>query len=450
MDCAAGIFKKRVCRRFNKMRKDFSVKNYFVYAFRYWLVLVICAVVGLAAGMCYGILSKDKEEISYEGNIAVGGFATFFGDMANVSEGDVQRYNRTREDALNAMQSEQLKADLYRTIEKEWQDLSKLSGKKAQVAFYDAFSVRISGFYMYASFAQKKDGEANNAFSARVVDAYLTLAYEEARARIRSHMGGTASEDGALVVTQAQHKLPKTEDMGVGIMKSCAVGMALGFFAGFAAMLIMYAVDRRITSYGDIAVPTGQKLLGVEKTRVSNKVCPAIDCEMNEKNTLLVCGDEETSRRLSEVYATYARRAGHTTLLIDFSAGKQSDSFGDYLRGKALGECMADEGGIAVLYGDQSWPLMLKAEKPLEALKKTYGRIVICAPYYGDGALGVLCKISDKVVFAVNQSKTKTKDVYFMAQEMQYTDKAIGAAIDNAGKSFVGDSTYMATVDEEE
>ncbi len=437
------------------MNKEISVKNYFVYVVRYWLVIAICAVVGLGTGLLYAILSRTVEKTSFQGYITVGGVSTFFGDVGEVTEGQAAIYDKVKSNLFSAMTAYPLRVELYREVQNEWETLTKNTEnpQSAQKAFFESFGLWTDGISMYVSFTQEyttykvdKLRSEKDAFSEKIVNRYLELALVNAQA-VENYQ--TSPILDKLTSVQASEQLPSTEELGMGILKGCAVGLAGGAVGGLVILLAVWLIDRRITSYGDIAAMTGQRLFDVQKGKLSDKACPLIDCEMGGKNALLVTGTEETTQRLSELYASYTMHAGYKTLLLDFSRGKDSDTFGDYLGGKALGDCITDENGVAVLHGKNSWTAVLRESEKMDALKKEYGRLVICAPYYGDGSLGVLTSVTDKAVFAVDQGKMRRKDVLYMTQEMQRDEKYLGAAIENAGKSFVGGNTYVLVPAEE-
>ena len=197
--------------------------------------------------------------------------------------------------------------------------------------------------------------------------------------------------ESKLTITSATERVESTLD-GIGLLKGAVIGMAGGFIASMLAMLIAYCIDKRITSYGDIAEFTGRKLLGVSKGSVTNKVCPRIDCEMSGAQALAICGSEETAKRLSVLCGEYAVSAGHKTLRIDFSCGDgtEPDAFGAYVGGGKLSDCVKEENGVFVMNGTRSWALALGNEEKITELKKQFGRIVICAPYRDDGSVGVL------------------------------------------------------------
>lgn len=429
------------------MKKEFSFKNYVVYALRYWLVLAICAVVGLGAGLLYGILSDRDNGVVYEGNIAVAGISSFF-DSTTMEKETNETYNLIRSNAINAMIAEQVRADLFTQVQSEWMALKNYSASSlpaARKSFLSSLSVRQSGIYVYVSFSQQTAGDKENAFSEKAVNTYIELA-KDAAADIEKIF----TEGDKLIVTNAS-RVDSIESDSMGIFMSSIIGTVIGVVLGALAMLIVYLADRKITSYNDIASFTGRKLLSVGSGAASNKVCPRIDCEMDGKNMLLICGSEQTSRRVAEMYGEYAYAAGRNAVRVDFTRGdNDGDSFGEYMRGeKPLNDCITDENGVAVLKGNQSWALALTHEDKIESLKKQFGRVIMCAPYRGDGSLGVLAKVSDKVVYAIDQSALKAATVLDIAQELQSSDKAIGAVIEKTGKSFVGGSVYLEADEEE-
>ena len=63
--------------------------------------------------------------------------------------------------------------------------------------------------------------------------------------------------------------------------------------------------------------------------------------------------------------------------------------------------------------------------------------------------MGVLSKISDKTVFAVNQSKMRMPDMLGLVQEADAGEKAIGTVIEKTGRSFVGGNVYFIADEEE-
>ena len=437
------------------MRKEFSFKNYFIYAFRYWLIVAICAVLGLGAGLVSGIMLRDKEYVKYEGNVAISGVSSFFEDLSDKAEIPANLYNTIKSEALSVMRSQLVADKTYQHLGKEWRELEinkKLTVNEAKDKFYERLQVVDSSYYISVSFVQDK--KTNDGFSAKAVNTYLELAKAEAVRRepmLADRVGDSPETiDSKLIISLAEERVENTLD-GLGLLKGAVIGVVGGFVAAMIAMLIAYYIDKRITSYGDIAEVTGRKLLGVSKGSVSNKVCPRIDCEMSGAQVLAVCGNEETCRRLSELCGEYAASAGHKTLRIDFSCGDGSepDTFGAYVGGAKLSECLKEENGVFVMNGTRSWALALGNGDKIEELKKQYGRVVICAPYRDDGSVGVLSKISDKTVFAVNQSKMRMPDMLGLVQEADAGEKAIGTVIEKTGRSFVGGNVYFIADEEE-
>ncbi|MDE6397827.1 MAG: hypothetical protein K2L51_00740 [Clostridiales bacterium] len=438
------------------MKKEFTFKNYFLYVARYWLVTAIIAVVGLAAGVLYGILGRTENSVRYTGSITMLGLTSFTTEelrIPNDSNAEpVAVYNLIRAHAFSAMNATQVRYELYAQIRDEWMSFSankKSNEIDARDDFFNALDVREQGISLQVSFTQKED--ADKAFSQKAVTKYIELA-EQAAYDIETVLQSkpVGGEDGQtkLSVGTIEEETIRA-NAGIGVLKGALVGAVGGVILGLLVVLIMYFADRRINTYGDIAPFTGRKLLGVSSGTVSNKVCPRIDCEASDKTAVMICGDEDMCRRLTEMYGEYASAAERKTLRIDFSGKKDGDSFGDYMRGKELSACLADENGVSVLCGTQSWALALTYPEKIEALKKQFGRVIIAAPYRGDGSLGVLARVSDAIVYAVNQSTIKGMDVLNMAQEAQCDEKAVGAVLEKTGKSYVGGSVYIEYTEEE-
>ncbi len=426
------------------MKKELTLKNYVIYVCRYWLITAICVVVGLATMLFYGIFSKEAETTVYEGNITFGGISNFFNVDTNAGEGQTNLYNSIRSYALELMSAPQLQTDLYKEVSADWKALNgRMSDSSAQTAFYEAFAITRSNSYMYVSFSQVKGDEQHNAFAVRVVDRYLDLARESA-----IHYEKILEEEGKLVVTPATLQTVENSDESTGLLLNCVIGIAIGLVLGLVIMFVVYFADRRINSYGDIAQITGNRLLGIGKSATGNETCPQIDCAMGDDKTLVVCGSAAACGNVSNRFAAYSSGTGRKTLLMDFSR-RGEDALGAYLDGKSLDALVREENGVSVLCGGASWARANKERKRIEALKDAYERVVICAPYGGDGASAVLTAMSDKVVFALDQGAIRCRDVASIAQEAQAGYKAIGAVIDNAGKSFVGEKTYFAETEEE-
>ena len=436
------------------MRKEFTFRNYLVYALRYWLVTVIFAVAGLGGGILYGILSDDVETVTYRGNIVIGGIGVFVDDIKDLTDNPSALYGTIKDGAFDVMVK--VRDDIYDDFEKEWRELKynkKLSVTQAREKFYDALGVWTSGDYFYVEFTQEKtDDLANqNVFSERVVRNYIDTAYDKAMKHEPILARGTNTENKIAKTTVKE--LTATEDMDTGLIANGLVGAAVGLVAGLLIILAVYLADKRITSYGDIASLTGEKLYDVSRGAVTNKVCPRIDCDMTGAKKLLFAGSEDTSRRLAALYAEYANAAGLNTLKIDFThpgISGSKDTFNEYLEGAPLENCVQSSFGVDELAGGQSWAKALSFTEKMNALSDKYDRIIICAAYRGDGSLGVLARVSDKTAFAVDQSAMRAPDVLGAALEMASPEKVVGTVIENAGKSFVGTNSYIRYNIEEE
>lgn len=427
------------------MNKEFSFKNYVIYAFRYWLVIAICSVVGLGAGLTYGIISNRSKGITYEGQIVISGISKFEGDTEETTENQTNFYNTIKDRTLNALCDKIIRDGLYDELAAEWKELSEFSGVDAQTEFFKALDVQRGEYQVYVSFTQKKDEKSISEFSREVVNKYIAKAVAYAKI-IEPAIDGNEK----IIFTDARLKLLDANVVSMGIIKGSILGAVAGFVLSLIAMFAVYFIDRRITSYGDIAAFTGKRLLGVYRGEAEQEVCPLIDCELNGNKVLLVCGSENTVEKVSELYTAYAVESGHKALLVRFGKNaSEQDTLGDFIKGKDLSECVAEEYGASVLCGEKSWRLLLKNSDKFDELKKEYGRIVLSSPYYGDGSLGVFSSICDRVVFAIDQSSAKIKDVGFMVQELQSGDKAAGTVIEKAGRSFVGGKTYFETAEEE-
>ena len=139
------------------MRKEFTFRNYLVYALRYWLVTVIFAVAGLGGGILYGILSDDVETVTYRGNIVIGGIGVFVDDIKDLTDNPSALYGTIKDGAFDVMVK--VREDIYDDFEKEWRELKynkKLSVTQAREKFYDALGVWTSGDYFYVEFTQEK------------------------------------------------------------------------------------------------------------------------------------------------------------------------------------------------------------------------------------------------------------------------------------------------------
>ena len=94
------------------MEKYFTFKNYFIYALRYWIVLAVCAVIGLGGGIAYGALNSNTELVVYNGGIVVGGFGEFADYLGSISEKPEDLYSTIRSDAFKNMKAEFIKINL--------------------------------------------------------------------------------------------------------------------------------------------------------------------------------------------------------------------------------------------------------------------------------------------------------------------------------------------------
>ncbi len=425
-----------------------------VYALRYWLVTVIFAVAGLGGGILYGILSDDVETVTYRGNIVIGGIGVFVDDIKDLTDNLSALYGTIKEGAFDVMTK--VRDDIYDGFENEWRELKnnkKLTLSKAREKFYEALGVWALGDYLYVQFTLEKTDDLTNesAFSEKVVRNYIDAAYDKAVKHEPILACGTNTENK--IAKTAVKELTATEDMDTGLIANGLVGAAVGLVAGLLIILAVYLADKRITSYGDIAALTGEKLYDVSRGAVTNKVCPRIDCDMTGAKKLLFAGSEDTSRRLAALYAEYANAAGLNTLKIDFThtgISGSKDTFNEYLEGAPLENCVQSSFGVDELAGGQSWAKALSFTEKMNALSDKYDRIIICAAYRGDGSLGVLARVSDKTAFAVDQSAMRAPDVLGAALEMASPEKVVGTVIENAGKSFVGTNSYIRYNIEEE
>ena len=232
------------------MRKEFTFRNYLVYALRYWLVTVIFAVAGLGGGILYGILSDDVETVTYRGNIVIGGIGVFVDDIKDLTDNPSALYGTIKDGAFDVMVK--VREDIYDDFEKEWRELKynkKLSVTQAREKFYDALGVWTSGDYFYVEFTQEKtDDLANqNVFSERVVRNYIDTAYDKAVKHEPILARGTNTENKIAKTTVKE--LTATEDMDTGLIANGLVGAAVGLVAGLLIILAVYLADKRITSY---------------------------------------------------------------------------------------------------------------------------------------------------------------------------------------------------------
>ena len=428
------------------MRKEFSLKAYFKYLLRYWLVLAICAVIGLGCGIGFGILTKQNHEYVYQGNICIAGVSSLegLGDRPDEYYATVKNY------AFDTMNGEPIRNAVYDELAAEWCNLpdnGKLTLSQARDKYNKMLSVSSAGPFLYVRFVIDGDDNLDNykQFAEKVINTYLQTAKNAAE-----KLEPLLIEKNMLTLTSAVELTPK-ELEGIGILKGGIVGVLGGVVVAFIIMIIAYFVDRRVLSYNDIAYLTGKRLLSVSKGYAANNVCPGIDSECGESAVVTVCGSADSCANLARLYSEYTASVGLKTLMLDFNRSATSgDTFAEFIGGAPIDECAVAENGVAVLHGENSWALILSANSKIAELKKIYSRIVICAPYVGDGSTCVLCKAADKTVFAINQKSTDVKCVLSMATESNAGDKIIGAVIDCIGKSFVGPDAYVETAEEEE
>lgn len=437
------------------MRKEFSLKNYFVYVVRYIIVVAVIAVVGFGAGLFYGMVKDRQDTVRYQGNLAVVGISEFYG--SDVTQGQAAAYATVRDNVLNAMLASDLRTRLYDEVKEEWMSVAGYkSSTAAQKAFFNTFSAWRSNFYVYVQMKFEFDSSDDpqyrdrlGEFSVKVIDRYIEIAADNAY-KIEGVVtdGG---DDNKIIVTNARAVLPDIKD-SLGLLKSMAFGLAGGIILGLAVMLVLYIFDGRITSYGDIAELTGKRLLGVNNSGEGGNLYSNIDCAVIGGGSLLVCGGQKVCRKIAEGYARYVLGTGRTALLLDCDRsenGEGADGLGEYMRGKPLGECVKTEDGLSVLYGGGSWQAMLANSDKLGGKALGCDVVVISASYSGDGKLNVLSSVCDKLMVAVDQKTMKEKTVLALMHETQFSDKVIGAAIENTGKSFVGGGVYVAPADEE-
>ncbi len=431
------------------MEKYFTFKNYFIYALRYWIVLAVCAVIGLGGGIAYGALNSNTELVVYNGGIVVGGFGEFADYLGSISEKPEDLYSNIRSDAFNNMKAEFIKINLYSLIEEEWRAFKEnrtLTEGKAKSLFFQSFDIHNSGNMLYVSFTMSTKFIAEREkFAIAAVEKYIDLAYEYAR-------------DIDSMLARGENTLNKFPVFGdikegeteLGMLKGGAIGVIIGVIAGLIVELAMFFTDRRIISYAEIAPFTGRKLFDATSGTVTDKVCPLIDREMNGSKVLLISGSEDTVHRAAVLYSEYSPRAGYKCLRIDFTDdAKLSDSLEAFLLGGKVADCTVKADGYDVMYGKQSWSLMLKNADKFNKLKDEYDRIIISAAYTGDGRHGILGEISDKVLIAVNHKTADKENLLRVTSEVGAYDKITGAVIENTGRSYVGGDIYVIKEEEE-
>lgn len=426
------------------MRKEFTLKSYFKYVIGYWLVVAVCAVIGLACGIGLGVLTNEKQEYVYQGNICIAGISS----LDSYGESAASVYANLKSDAFDTMTSETVINTVYSLIEQDWRSLpgnSKLSVSQAREMYDKQLSVSSHGPFLYVRFVitQDKHLEEYKQFAYKAVNAYLVAAKEAAEKQ-----NSLLVQKEMLALTEAAEQIPK-EVKSIGILKGGIIGVCGGVVLALVLLIIVYFADKRILSYADIAAVTGRRLLAVNKGYAANNVCPRIDAEVGGAAVVAVCGDEKSCSCLARLYGEYTACLGQKTLVLDFCRGAD-DGFAKFIGGEPIENCVTQENGAFILHGENSWAQLLSANKKTDELKKIYTKIIICAPYSGDGSTSVLNKAADKTVFAVNQKNATVKCVLGMAAEANAGEKAIGAVIDCAGRSFVGADTYTASSDDED
>ena len=421
------------------MRKQFSLKEYGIYALRYAFVAAVCIVLGLGLALGIAVLDKDNR-IRYEGQAEIAGITTLYPTADELEREAVSIYGTVCEHAMTAMRNDRNISALYATLGKEYCELLKLKeGNKSKLQFRESFAFSASGTVLRVSFTM--EGKlANAAFCEKAVNEYLKIAIASAKTeRILADTENSIVQRDAEPTALAQ-KAP-------AYVRACILGAVGGLFAGLVLLFAVYFFDPRLASYMDIAGITGKRLFFVGKGDTDASVCPKIDSAMQDDKVLLVCGDASSSERVARLYGKYAAKEKGVLCVLFGARGGDTSPLTTFLDGGAIESCVVQENGLAILEAGCE-KLTLADAKKVAALAEKYERVIFAKAYEADGVTAVLAKASDKIVYAYDYKNACVKAAYALAAETGEPKKAAGACIEHAGKGFVG-ASFVGDEEEE-
>lgn len=252
------------------MEKNCSFKKLVVYALKWWIVLASLAAVGLAAGLVYGFVKNDKDDVSYTGSLV------FSLNQEAMKQGEKDAtfatlVSATIDNIVSRATDPALKSSLYA----EYKDTlyPGMAEKDKRTEFFKALAVSRSGWRVSVSFTYTPDGEVTEETIKGVVERYLNLAINEVAEDVI--ITGDVATDGdnnkLANLTRGITVLdfdPELMGESGSPVTSGLIGLACGLLAFVLFVAIAYNADTRVKSienFEDISAGTlaaGKDLAG--------------------------------------------------------------------------------------------------------------------------------------------------------------------------------------------
>ncbi|MDE7394733.1 MAG: hypothetical protein K2M95_01270, partial [Clostridiales bacterium] len=285
------------------MRKQFSFKEFLLYALRYWVITAVCIVIGLGAAFCMALLGR-AEKVRYEGQAEIAGITTLYPDVPETEKETTSVYNTVCNHAMSAMWMDSNITELYNVIGEEYCSIMRIkNSNNGELSFRKAFSFSNTSIAFKVAFTMTGN-KANKAFCEKAVNGYLEIAVASAKAKEKV----LEENDASIMLRNAERMaVPRKSFLSTLISKGLIGGVG-GVLGGLVVSLIVYFVDPRMTSYRDIAAVTGKRLLSATRGEADESVCPKIDSIMADDRLLLLCGDAAACERLALLYGKYSTR----------------------------------------------------------------------------------------------------------------------------------------------
>lgn len=406
------------------MERDFSFTSFVIYALRKWVVVVVLALAGVAAGVMYSLTYKTTNIAVYEGSLtfSITAYHSLVGSGAEMNEGTYSMYTEKANEVMNKAADESLRSDTYERM-KSGLFTGVATEANRRKLFFEQLFVRRSGNSIIVDFAYDVVKEADRELAAQVVETYLSLA-RDAVVASSPELDGDVT---ALTVSEVKQNFNVFKDYGAStagsgseladlvsrnerpsIVTSAALGFLLGVVAGIVAICIVYLADPKVKDLSFI--------LPEDRARV------------------LHAGKEACEDGALTAFATAVHGAGAKSVLVsavkaDANALAFANKAAERLAGSGEKVTVVDLGAEGA-----DWRTYFAADKP-----EPEGRVIYAYGGGEDGALVNLALYTDGAVLLLDQKKTKAKAFAAGANAIaEYGGRCLGTVVYDITDGWLG------------
>ena len=402
--------------------KEFSFRSYFVYAMRKWIILALCILIGVGAGVYYSLAYKTTNIVMYEGTISfdVAEYGNLYYTKAELSEGAYNICEAKGRSIIDVAFMPKLKSDVYDAVKTKVYPKEKKETERLKKFLKNLKVTRDSNFSVRVDFAYDITRDEDKEVAYLVVATYTSLAKNDIYAanpglRVKNEEAIESGEGGKVIIESpigvnydtAEFSDLTQSNSKPSLVTSVLVGALGGFVAAIVVVMLTYVCDKRIKRLQYVVSDEDARVFssGSDPYADGSLVKLATAATSENIGSLMVAsvGTDEEAVKYAAAFADALSSTGREVRFVEFGEGKED--WKKYFAGER------EEGVFEVFSFDGS-------EK---------------------GVLGFIASKAGNACFVVNQASVRAKEFARAVGEVNAAGaKYFGTVLYNVTDSYTG------------